>query len=250
MTTAVDKWPAAARLVAVAAAGHLPHSSYTTSRGTTRYQEQTISKNQPQCRSRLGITFGVPSETLLAGKQNQRKWRDAMSNFTNKRVIPAATLILLLGTAAYATSIHLKGTPTFTDNGLSLTASGSIAGLGNAPTSVFLNAQANVAATCTNHGQHQAPGQNPAPISVTGSVTLDPSNSDKNGNVSFNVTTNPPPSEVAGAPDCPNSGWTEAINDLSFTSANIVVGSTTVASCTFSPPTDNGPVPKNEVSCQ
>ena len=173
-----------------------------------------------------------------------------MFGFTNKRAIPAAALALLLGTAAYAASIHLKGTPTFTDNGLSLTASGSIAGLGNAATSVFLNAQANVAATCTNGGQHQAPGQNPAPISVTGSVTITPSSSDKNGNTPFVVTTNPPPSTVSGAPDCPNPNWTEAINDLSFTSADIVVGSTTVASCTFSPPTDNGTVPKNEVSCQ
>jgi hypothetical protein len=37
MTTAMDKWPAAARLVAVAAAGHLPTAPYTTSRSTTAH---------------------------------------------------------------------------------------------------------------------------------------------------------------------------------------------------------------------
>jgi hypothetical protein len=36
MTTAMDKWPAVARLVAVAAAGHLPTAPYTTSRDTTK----------------------------------------------------------------------------------------------------------------------------------------------------------------------------------------------------------------------
>jgi len=35
MATAVDKWPAYARLSAVAQAGHLPHSSYTITRDTT-----------------------------------------------------------------------------------------------------------------------------------------------------------------------------------------------------------------------
>jgi hypothetical protein len=35
MTTAVDKWPACARLVAGRYGGPLTHSSYTTSRGTT-----------------------------------------------------------------------------------------------------------------------------------------------------------------------------------------------------------------------
>jgi len=37
MTTAVDKWPACARLVAGRYGRPLTHSSYTTSRGTTRF---------------------------------------------------------------------------------------------------------------------------------------------------------------------------------------------------------------------
>jgi hypothetical protein len=58
------------------------------------------------------------------------------THFTMKRVIPAAALTLLLGTAAYAASnIHLqppRSVPAFTDNGLSLVKSGPcwINGLG------------------------------------------------------------------------------------------------------------------------
>ena len=61
-------------------------------------------------------------------------------------------------------------------------------------------------------------------------------------------------STIAGAPDCPNPQWTEAISDLAFTSAVITIqqppGTTVLTvSCTFSPPTSNGPVPGGSVSC-
>ena len=54
MTPAVDQWPAAARLVAVAAAGHLTHCSYTTSRATTpasparRSRKESLKYNEIQ----------------------------------------------------------------------------------------------------------------------------------------------------------------------------------------------------------
>jgi hypothetical protein len=41
--------------------------------------------------------------------------------------------------------------------------------------------------------------------------------------VSFTVSTAPPPREIPGAPDCPNSNWDEIILDLIFTSATITV---------------------------
>ena len=62
--------------------------------------------------------------------------------------------------------------------------------------------------------------------------------------MSFNVTTNEIDPIIAGAPDCPNPQWTEAINDLLFTSADITVvqGGSTVFSvaCTFTSNTSNG----------
>ena len=62
------------------------------------------------------------------------------------------------------------------------------------------------------------------------------------------------PNPIPGAPGCPNSSWTETITDLSFTQATVTVqqpaGTTVLSvSCTFNPPTQNGPVPANKVSC-
>lgn len=212
------------------------------------------------------ITKLVGLGAILTPPQRRRDRRcrrqkgKAMSIYTMKRAVPAATLTLLLGTAAYAANIHLQppgSVPSFTDNGLSLTAViNLLAGLGNSTgAGVFLNATANVDATCTNAGNHQAPGQNPAPISVTGSTTITPGDISHNGSAGpISVTTNPPPSTIAGAPDCPNPGWTEAVNDLSFTTASITVQQgtgpvTLVTTCTFNPPTANGPVPGSDVSC-
>ncbi|HEX6423854.1 MAG TPA: hypothetical protein VFZ79_10260 [Acidimicrobiales bacterium] len=170
----------------------------------------------------------------------------------------AAALVLGLATSAGAASVHLKGgrnaAPDFTDQGLTLNAAGELAGLGNGDVLVTLDAQANVDATCTNpSGKNEPPGQNPAPISVTGSEAI-PADEIKNGNTPFNVTTEPPVTPIAGAPDCPNPNWTEDIVDLSFTSATITVeqpaGTTVlVVNCTFSSPTANGSVPRGNVSC-
>ena len=156
-----------------------------------------------------------------------------------------------------AASVHLKGgansEPTFIDNGLSLTSNGALAGLGNEDLVVTLSATANVTANCTNHGGNQPPGQNPAPITVTGSQSI-PASEIKNGNVSFSVTTNGPTTPIPGAPDCPNPNWSENIEDLAFTSATITVeqpAGTVVltVSCTFSAPTSNGAVSKQNVVC-
>jgi hypothetical protein len=163
----------------------------------------------------------------------------------------------ITASAAVASSVHLKGgkgaKPAFNDGGLVLNAAGELSGLGGGDVLVTLTAQANVAATCANQGTHQAPGQNPAPISVSGSQAI-PAAEIKNGNTPFNVTTIAPPSTIAGAPDCPNTNWTEEINDLAFTSAVIRVeqpAGTLVltVTCSFSSPTSNGPVPGGNVSC-
>ncbi len=170
------------------------------------------------------------------------------------------SVMLAIGITApvvFAGNIHLKppnSKPSFTDNGLTLTASATLAGLGNQDLSITLTATANVTATCTNPaGQTQPPGQNPAPITVASPPLNVAASAIKNGNLTF--TTNPttsPTTPIPGAPGCPNPNWTEAISDLAFTSARITVTqgtATFVVNCTFSPPTSNGPVPASSVSC-
>src|SRR5262245_6708663 len=130
------------------------------------------------------------------------------------RTMTASTLaLLMLSTSAMATNVHFKGKrgfPVFIDSGLSLDVVGVLAGLGGGDIVITLSAKANVVSTCTNPaGATQPPGQNPAPITVSGSEAI-PDSQIKNGNVGFHVTTNAPASTIVGAPDCPNPQWTEA----------------------------------------
>jgi hypothetical protein len=158
-----------------------------------------------------------------------------------------------------ASSVHLKGgrnaEPSFRDLGLALRSSGALSGLGGGDVYISLDATANATTSCQNpgNGEHYPPGQEPAPIDVSGS-TLIPEEEIKNGTTNFTVTTNPPASTVAGAPDCPNPQWIEHVIDLAFTSATITVeqpeGTTVLTvDCTFSSPTTNGSVPAGNVSC-
>ena len=147
----------------------------------------------------------------------------------NTRKILAIAVLFALATLfpipVFASSVHLKGDhskPALTDNGLTLTGSGELAGLGFGDVLVNLSAVANPTGTCGNPGGNtfQAPGQNPAPVTVTGSVSI-PGSEVKNGNTPFSVRTNSPTTPIPGGPDCPNSSWTEIIADMSFTSAVI-----------------------------
>jgi len=175
----------------------------------------------------------------------------------------AAALVLVFGTTAYAGSVHLKGntSPSFFDAVLQLIQTVSLSGLGNQDLLVSLTATADVTATCTNPaGATKPPGQNPAPITVTGSEAI-PAGQIKNGNLTFSIETQKPTTPIAGAPDCPNSSWSEDITNLSFTTANltiqqppgsapIIVGGATGCTVTFTPSTSDGKVPASDVSCQ
>jgi hypothetical protein len=176
---------------------------------------------------------------------------------SRKTIVTLAALVAASGYIAFASSVHLKGgpraKPTFDDGGLTLTGSGTLAGLGEGDVLVILNARANATAECCNpSGGCRVPGHNPAPVTVSGGESIPASEVD-NGNVAFVVTTQAPRSPIPGAPDCPNSSWSENIKDLAFTSATITVmqGGSTVLTlrCTFSPPTSDGRVPSQNVTC-
>ena len=139
-----------------------------------------------------------------------------------------------------------------------LTAGVTYAGLGNFNTLQTLDATANPTASCTNPaGQTQPPGQNPASVNVTGSTAV-PAGDIKNGNVSISTTT-APVTPVVGAPDCPNTQWTENITDMAFTSATIKLFQDSngnnmfeanelvlTVNCTFSPATRTATCPRPE----
>jgi hypothetical protein len=136
--------------------------------------------------------------------------------------VAAIVMMLALVGVASADSPHFKrGSPSAVkDNGLTFSQTASVTGLGNGDIVVTLNI-VQPTARCTNPaGQSKVPGQNPAPSDVSGSVAV-PGSDIKNGNLTITVSTAPPTSPIPGAPDCPNSSWTESITDMSLTSSSV-----------------------------
>jgi hypothetical protein len=135
------------------------------------------------------------------------------------------TLLVFAG-VAFSASPHYKKPPKVIDNGLTATATGTIAGLGNGNVLVTLNfPNATGTTVCTNPGGNQAAGQNPAaPADVSGTALI---TRVKNGTVSFSVTTDVPPNPTPQAAGCPNGQWTAAFDSISFGQGTLVVSQET-----------------------
>ncbi|MGV3587880.1 MAG: hypothetical protein ACO1OF_12815 [Adhaeribacter sp.] len=116
---------------------------------------------------------------------------------------------------AFAQNPHFVSGPTITDNGNTLTASGSIAGLGNNELiTITLVADVTVTSTCTNPGGNIAPGQ-----TKTGTVTATGTfRSGKNGRVDFRLTT-----DVPEPGPCPNGKWTGKVSGVDFSNIKLLV---------------------------
>ncbi len=151
-------------------------------------------------------------------------------------VMAASAVTLLAPTAALAANVHFVSGPTFTDNGITLTTTGKLAGIGNDDLKVTVSVKGVATEiTCTNPGGNQAPGQNKPGVTASGTQTIT-RDEIKNGSVRINVTTLEPAQLTPKQAGCPNNRWTAEIDDVDFTRATITVvqGGETVFNKTFS----------------
>lgn len=132
-----------------------------------------------------------------------------------KKLMLAMAVMLISALSISAQNIHFVDGPSITDNGLTLSCSGKLAGLGNNKlVTVTLHTTATTITECTNPGGNVAPGQ-----TKTGTVsTSGLFSSDKNGNVIFSLTT-----DVPTPGKCPNGQWVGRVTDCSFANTYVSV---------------------------
>ena len=146
-------------------------------------------------------------------------------------IIAVLSLMALALAAVPAIAAHphfVGGAPTCTDNGQTVTCTGSVAGLGNQDVKVVVRAVGTAEVVCINPAGHRAPGQDTSVV-ASGSQTI---TNVKNGRINFSVTTSAP-DDPNPAQVCPNRKWDARITDVNFTSVTISI---------FQPPNANEPV--------
>jgi hypothetical protein len=131
----------------------------------------------------------------------------------------AALSVLWFGSVAEAQNAHFVGEPTCVDIGTQVRCSGKIAGLGEGPVTLQIEAVGIASVECANPAGNVAPGQ-ATTVESTGTFEL---GKPRGGQITFSrVTTEPPPTPDP-AEVCPNAKWTATITDVEFTTATLVV---------------------------
>jgi hypothetical protein len=156
----------------------------------------------------------------------------------------ALMMLLAVGSVA-AASPHFKkgGSPVCTVSGSgtsqTVNCTGSLSGLGNGDLLIETTIGGFALYVCQNAGGNSAPGQNKVLEGPQTVPTLIPSDSIKNGNVTFTTNDNTltaAPTVSGAAAGCPNANWTGVNPTLTITSIRLTIaqGGVTLFTCTAS----------------
>ena len=131
-------------------------------------------------------------------------------------LITVLSVVLVAAVAAIASAaVNFHAGPDCTDNGLTLTCSGNVSGLGKGDLTVNISSPATATVQCSNPAGNVAPGQTfNFTASGTQTVTVD-----KNGRATFSLTT---PTPTAPANSCPNNKWTAKVTDVDFGTVTLI----------------------------
>jgi hypothetical protein len=133
----------------------------------------------------------------------------------------ALAMLLLTATSAVAANPHFVVGPTITLNANNtVTATGSVAGVGNEDLDVVLTATVSAEVICRNPAGNVAPGQTQQ-TTVTGeTLDIHP----EQGRANFTVTTDAP--TLTGTPKqlgCPTNKWTAEIGEVTVLRATLQI---------------------------
>ena len=147
-----------------------------------------------------------------------------------------ALVAFALSVPSLEAAVRLKKGTAIVDNGLTLTVSGALTGLGNEDVTITVLAEGGGSVVLLNPAGAFVPGQNRFPLVLGGSQTISATEI-KNGNLSFSVTTLAPEDPDPVTAGAPNPNWDAYFADVEFFSATIVVeqGGKVVLMKTFTP---------------